>query len=67
MLELTVYEMPNENTLINQTMAKTTKLPTQLRFTTKLKAVFVHRTTQYQKLERNLPHLKVRLSVLPTS
>jgi hypothetical protein len=56
-LEVCVYEMRNVHTLVDQTMAKTTKLPTQLRFITKLKAIFAYRAAQYQKLARNVPHL----------
>jgi hypothetical protein len=41
-----VYEMHNENTLVDQTMAKTTKLPTQLRFIAKLKAILAYRAAQ---------------------
>jgi hypothetical protein len=59
--------MRNENTLVDQTIAKTTKLPTQLRFITDLKAVFAYRAAQYKKLARNVPHLQVQLPVLPTS
>ena len=40
-----MYEMSNENTL-DQMIAKTTKLPTQLGFITKLKAIFVYRVAQ---------------------
>ena len=50
--------MHNENTLVDQTMAKTNKLPTPLRFTTKLKAIFPYRAAQYNELARNVPHLQ---------
>jgi hypothetical protein len=49
--------MRNEYTLVDQMLAKTTKLPTQLRFITKLKAIFAYRAAQYQKLTRNVPRL----------
>jgi len=54
-----VYEMHNENTLVDQMLVKTTKLPTQLRFITELKAIFAHRAAEYQKLARNVAHLQV--------
>jgi hypothetical protein len=62
MLEVCVYEMRNENTLVDQTMAKTTKLPTQLRFITKLKVIFAHRAAHYQRLAQKVPHLLLQLS-----
>jgi hypothetical protein len=62
MLEVTVYEMRNENTR-DETMTKTIKLPTQLRFITTLYAIFASRAAQYQKLVRNVPHLQVHCYV----